>query len=155
MVTEGRRARSGATWGLVGGWGDCPSVSGDGRAPVGGAEVHNGASQESKAVKAAGPAAPWATVYGVPAAVGIRDAVGGGRVVATVGGSIGQGPVVAFEDERVFRDAMDGLGLLVGLGQQEVLTLVSWCCTCRFNRETFVLRVPDYGCHVLITNVRR
>lgn len=30
----------------------------------------------------------------------------------------------SFEDHAAFRDAMDDLGLLMGLGQQEVLTLV-------------------------------
>lgn len=30
----------------------------------------------------------------------------------------------SFRDHAAFRDAMDDLGLLVGLGQQEVLTLV-------------------------------
>lgn len=35
----------------------------------------------------------------------------------------------SFQDHAAFRDAMDDLGLLVGLGQQEVLTLVrGWGC---------------------------
>lgn len=107
VIAEGRRARSGATWGLVGGWDDRHSVSGGLIASMGGTGVHNSANKKSTSVKAAGPT------------------VEGGRVRATIGGSIEQGPVVAFEDERGFRDAMDELGLLVGLGQQEVLTLVS------------------------------
>lgn len=41
-------------------------------------------------------------------------------------GGEGEGDPHSFEDHAAFRDAMDDLGLLVGLGQQEVLTLVSY-----------------------------
>lgn len=40
-------------------------------------------------------------------------------------GGEGDNDPYSFEDHGAFRDAMDDLGLLVGLGQQEVLTLVS------------------------------
>lgn len=73
---------------------------------------------------AGAPAAPWATVEGVStfssADAGAGPGIDRGRAGAETGGRV----ITAFEDERAFRDAMDGLGLLVGLGQQEVLTLV-------------------------------
>lgn len=95
-------------------------------------------SEERGGAKSAGSPAPWATVHGVPAAAVARDRGAKGRSTAAAarggvaGGEVAErierGAVVAFEDEEAFRDAMDELGLLVGLGQQEVLTLVRGSC---------------------------
>ncbi|CAN0009012.1 unnamed protein product, partial [Sphacelaria rigidula] len=155
--TGRQRARSGATWGLVGGWGDCPGGADEGARIRRGVCMHHGCSllvsaaigspatditttyqytrvEERGGAKSAGSPAPWATVHGVPAAAVARDRGAKGRSTAAAarggvaGGEVAErierGAVVAFEDEEAFRDAMDELGLLVGLGQQEVLTLV-------------------------------
>lgn len=83
--------------------------------------------------KNASATAPWATTaQAAGGKVSRVQAVGVAKGAGTRGGGGasgrrrgGRGGVYSFEDQGAFRDAMDELGLLVGLGQQEVLTLVS------------------------------
>ncbi|CAM9451673.1 unnamed protein product [Ectocarpus sp. 12 AP-2014] len=161
-VPSGGRARSGATWGLVGGWGDSYAnatetgennnninnniVTVDG--PRGVSELvqpsvsygfthHENRGGNPKNESAT---APWAAVQAAgvnvfklstgQAALTARKSAGtprradaGTDMGARRSSAEGNGRD-AFEGHEAFRDAMDGLGLLVGLGQQEVLTLV-------------------------------
>ncbi|CAM9936497.1 unnamed protein product [Ectocarpus sp. 6 AP-2014] len=163
-VPSGRSARSGATWGLVGGWGDSYANTTET------GENHNSTTTNNNIGMVDGPhgacqlvqpsvsdgythhmnrggnpknesaTAPWAAVQAAgvnvfklstgQAALMARKSAGTPRRAAA-GTDVGAKRSSAdgngcdtFEGHEAFRDAMDGLGLLVGLGQQEVLTLV-------------------------------
>eukprot|EP00752_Nemacystus_decipiens_P017835 g15991.t1 len=156
----GRRARSEATWGLVGGWGDSFASTSQAQAGVENAPGKGGSSSSSSerhVVVKAQPSceygyyrrgggnpknesatAPWAAVQaaGVNVFAPNSGQAGPAARSADTGGGVGSGATrtrrsgedhsdpYSFEDHAAFRDAMDDLGLLVGLGQQEVLTMV-------------------------------
>ncbi|CAB1110814.1 unnamed protein product [Ectocarpus sp. CCAP 1310/34] len=163
-VPSGRRARSGATWGLVGGWGDSyANTTETGEYKNSSTTTSNiGTVDEPRCVselvqpcvsygythhenrggnpKNESATAPWAAVQAAgvnvfklstgQAALMARKSAGTPRR-ADAGTDVGAKRSSAegngydtFEGHEAFRDAMDGLGLLVGLGQQEVLTLV-------------------------------
>ncbi|CAM9276231.1 unnamed protein product [Ectocarpus sp. 4 AP-2014] len=160
-VPSGRRARSGATWGLVGGWGDSyantteTGENNNDNNNIGTVDEPRGVSElvqpsvsygnthhENRGgnPKNESATAPWAAVQaagvnlfklstGQAALMARKSAFTPGR--ADAGTDVGARRSSAegngcdtFEGHEAFRDAMDGLGLLVGLGQQEVLTLV-------------------------------
>lgn len=156
-VCTGRRVRIGATWGLVGGWGDidvvgdrvasgtqggvvvAPKSEGSiGSAAVDGPTAANGSGRSYRRqgnFKNASATAPWATIgsrFG-PTSVSKNSALGmtvasgvteKARVIGSTVSDPGGGDYWSFENPAAFRDAMDSLGLLVGMGHQELLTLV-------------------------------
>lgn len=171
-IATGRRIRSGATWGLVGGWGDDHGkVSTILNNPDDGfasqavrRETHiDGSAFRSRQrayhgngnFKNHSATAPWATVQGPKHAATFAARASGAAIPstgqATVMEARGTGNAARsggnhdranyFGNQATFLDAMDTLGLLVGVGQQEVLTLVRggrtnvdvWC----------IQRMPD------------
>lgn len=166
----GKRVRIGATWGLVGGWGDIDANNGvgdrvasgtqggivvkpqsegsKGSAALDGPTAANGSCSSYRRqgnFKNASATAPWATIgsrFGPTIknascvssaskknmALGIRGASGITEKAKLIGSTVSEpeGDDWCFENPAAFRDAMDALGLLVGMGHQELLTLVRW-----------------------------
>lgn len=163
-VCTGRRVRIGATWSLVGGWGDIDSSYGVGDRVASGTQggivvrpksegsigsvaldgptAANGSGSSYRRqgnVKNASATAPWATIgsrfgpsnenascMSKTSALGTTCASGITEKATVTGSTVSDpgGDHWSFENPAAFRDAMDALGLLVGMGHQELLTLV-------------------------------